>query len=564
MSQPITMLSKPVVAMPPAVAAFFSRATPRRIRPVHAVAAVIILVVFVLTRSPPETNPIPNIYSYTDNRPPRPITDLFHSKPSTEAAWLDELTDRHVISKDVRYYSVRIKPHLNSSRPTMSDIESNFMHNGFRGVRSDTYNLRLNAEYSLNLPIAESPRQASVDASQILFGISSSYDRITRQDGAFILDWTRWLTDGNGSSNGASLILTLRLGTEHEVRTIKKKLQDVGIDALVRADDAADSPTRYFDLLEQLELGKSGSGFQNSGEKQYLALVDDDVFFPDMTHLVERLKKYNPEEEYYIGAPSERADWVADPDQTVTFGGGAVFLTPPALTAISKLPCMKSQESKNPLQGYISQWDHLLYNCVTSESNLTMHVLPSFYLPSDEIYGHYFFNYDLGIAPLALHQSRNRHLLDPGKATALHPHLNPATFLQRYRFADDWVLVNGHTLSHYPDGQGTAFLGSDAVSSPDFEARAAATLPLNSNLAVDDEGRDPHNWSVTTWSGSRRIWKFIDSRSDASNGEVWQAYVRRRGEPGEYTDNRRNEDKAGTDYVVVLIWESLPGGSDEN
>ncbi|CAI4210612.1 unnamed protein product [Parascedosporium putredinis] len=422
---------------------------------------VIILVVFVLTRSPPETNPIPNIYSYTDNRPPRPITDLFHSKPSTEAAWLDELADKHVISKDVRYYSVRIKPHLNSSRPTMSDIESNFMHNGFRG-------------------------QASIDASQILFGISSSYDRITRQDGAFILDWTRWLTDGNGSSNGASLILTLRLGTEHEVRTIKRSFR---------------IPTRYFDLLEQLELGKSGSGFHNSGEKQYLALVDDDVFFPDMTHLVERLKKYNPEEEYYIGAPSERADWVADPDQTVTFGGDLRSLL---------------------------------------------------------------FNYDLGIAPLALHQSRNRHLLDPGKATALHPHLNPATFLQRYRFADDWVLVNGHTLSHYPDGQGTAFLGSDAVFSPDFEARAAATLPLNSNLAVDDEGRDPHNWSVTTWSGSRRIWKFIDSRSDASNGEVWQAYVRRRGEPGEYTDNRRNEDKAGTDYVVVLIWESLPGGSDEN
>lgn len=552
-------MSKPLITFPPALAAFFSRATPRRIRPVHAVLAIIILVVFFLTRTSPETNPLPSIYDYTDNRPPRPITDIFLSRTSAEATWLDELVDRHAIPKDVRYYSVRIKPHLNDSRPTMTDVEANFMHNGFRGVRSDSYNLRLNAEHTVQVPIAKGTKQVDVDASNLLFGISSSYDRITRQDDALILDWTRWLTDGKGSSNGASLVLTLRLGTDHEVRTIKRKLEDVGIDAIVTSDDAPDSPTRYFDLIEHLAIRESAKGFENSGEKRYLAVVDDDIFFPDMSQLVERLKKYNHEEEHYIGLPSERADWVADPDETVTYGGGAVFLTPPAATKIAQLPCLRAQDTKDPLQGYVSQWDHLVYDCVSNYTKLTMHVLPSFYLPSDEIFGHYFFNYDLGIAPLTLHRPRNRHLLDPGKATALHPHLNPSTFLQRYRFADDWVLVNGYTLSHYPDGQDTAFLGSDAVSSPDFEARAAATLPLNTNLAVDDEGRDPREWSVTTWAGSRRVWKFADARTDPATGEVWQAYVRRRGDPGVYTDGRRNEDKAGSDYVVVLIWEALPG-----
>ncbi|MBE3044785.1 hypothetical protein IMZ48_19940 [Candidatus Bathyarchaeota archaeon] len=50
---------------------------------------------------------------------------------------------------------------------------------------------------------------------------------------------------------------------------------------------------------------------------------------------------------------------------------------------------------------------------------------PSFYLPSNESFGHCFFDYDLGIVPLAFHRARNHYLLDAEITTALPPLLDP-------------------------------------------------------------------------------------------------------------------------------------------
>lgn len=557
------MYSAPFLSKATAVV---SRAVPRRIRPVHALLLVIVVSVVFLSRPGgrhPKTNPLPSIYTYTDGKTSRPWSELLlPAKVAPETAWLNEVVDANGLPKDVRYYSVRIKPRLNDSRPTVSQVDTPFMQGGFRGIRSDHEGLRLQAEHTIHVPVAPGTRMAEVNASPLLVGISTSFARVTRDGDATITDWTRWLTNGDGKSNGASLVLTLRQADSRQVEVVKEKLEKAGIDAIVEGEEAEDSPTRYLDLIRQLTVRTSSKGFENSGEKKYLAVLDDDTFFPDVAELLRRLEKFDAKEEHYIGLPSERADWVADPDETVTFGGGAVFFTPPAAVKVSQLPCLgmnsTSAEDKESLRiGYTSQWDHLLYDCVSNHTQLTMHVLPSFYLPSDESFGHYFFDYDLGIAPLALHRARNRHLLDPGKATALSPLLSPQTFLQRYRFSDDWVLVNGHTLSHYTGGSSTAALGSAAVHKPDYENRAKKMKPLNSNLAVEAEGRDPKGWDVVTWAGSRRIWNLIDARRDLARNEVWHAYVRRKGDEGEFTDRRRNEDRSGSDYVIVLIWEAL-------
>lgn len=560
------MYSKPFLSK---AAAILSHAVPRRVRPVHALLLVIIVSVVFLSRPRHQPkNAVPSIYQHTDGKTSRPWSELLlPNKIPPETAWLNEVVESAGLPKDVRYYSVRIKPHLNDSRPTVSHVETPFMQGGFRAVRSDKEGLRLQAEHTIPMPIAPGTPMSEVDAGSLLVGISTSFARVTRDDDAIITDWTRWLTNGDGKSNGASLILTLRQADDRQVEIVKEKLEKAGIDALVSGEEAEDSPTRYLDLIRQLTVRTSAKGFENSAEKKYLGVLDDDTFFPDVGELLKRLQKYDANEEHYIGLPSERADWVADPDETVTFGGGAVFFTPPAATKVSQLPCLgtgtnangTSAEQENLRLGYTSQWDHLLYDCISNYTQLTMHVLPSFYVPSDEAFGHYFFDYDLGIAPLALHRARNRHLLDPGKATAISPLLNPQTFLQRYRFSDDWVLVNGHTLSHYPRGSSTAALGSAAVHKTDYENRYKKMKPLNSNLELDDEGRDPKGWDVVTWAGSRRIWNLVEARRDLENNEAWHAYVRRKGEPGEFTDRRRNEDKSGSDYVVVLIWEAVQG-----
>lgn len=555
------MISKPSF---PNATALLSRAVPRRVRPVHALLILLIVSILFLSRpsAPQPAKAPPNIYKQTDGKTSRPWSDVGRpARVAPETAWLRDVAEAHGLPNDLRYYSARIKPTLNDTRPTVSHVETPFVQGGFRGVKVNKDGLRLSAQHTIPVPIAPGTPLAEVDAGPLLFGISTSYARVTRDNDATIADWARWLTNGEGKSNGASLVLTLRQADEMQVETVKFKLAMAGIDAVVEADDAEDSPTRYLDLLRQLTNG-TAAGLESTAEKKYVAVLDDDTFFPDVGRLLARLGDFDPQQEHYITLPSERADWVADADETVTFGGGAIFFTRPAAARVSKLPCLGgdelSDEEREALRvGYTSQWDHLLYDCVSAHTDLTMRVLPSFYVPSDEAFGHYFFDYDLGIAPLALHRPRTRHLLDPGKATALSPLLNPATFLQRYRFSDDWVLVNGHTLSHYPRGSSTAALGSTVVHKADYENRAKAMRPLNDNVVVEDEGRDPKGWDVVTWAASRRIWNLVDARRDKETGEVWQAYLRRKGEPGEYTDKRRNEDKAGTDYVVVLIWEGL-------
>ncbi|MBE3041394.1 hypothetical protein IMZ48_02180, partial [Candidatus Bathyarchaeota archaeon] len=195
--------------------AVLSRAVPRRIRPVHALLLVIVVSVVFLSRSgrhtppPKTTNPIPNIYTHTDGKTSRPWSELLlPSKVPPETAWLNEVVDAAGLPKDVRYYSVRIKPSANDSRPTMSHVDKAFMQGGFRAIRSDNEGLRLHAEHTIPMPVAPGKRMTEVDAGPLLFGISTSFARVTRDGDATILDWTRWLTNGEGKTNGASLVLT--------------------------------------------------------------------------------------------------------------------------------------------------------------------------------------------------------------------------------------------------------------------------------------------------------------------------------------------------------------------
>ncbi|SPN99605.1 uncharacterized protein DNG_02457 [Cephalotrichum gorgonifer] len=565
------MLSKPLLSR---VMTIFSRVTPRRIRPVHALLILVVISVVFLSRSRhnhPGQAANQSAFTYTDGQTSRPWEEVGTPPPpprvAPETAWLNDVVDAAGLPKDVRYFSLRIKPELNETRPTMTFLDEPFMHSGFRGVRSDS-DVKLAADRTVHLPIAPGPKMTEVDASSLLFAISTSYARLTRDGDAIIRDWTRWLTNGKRKTNGANLVLTLRQADKTQVETISEKLKKAGIQAMVSAEEAADSPTRYMELIRFLAVRTTAKEFEAFSQKKYLAVIDDDTFFPDIGRLLEALKPFNPAEAHYIGMPSERSDWVVDAAQTVTYGGGAVFFTPPAAVKVSQLSCLgmgpvtqdeNGQEQIGPgTLGFTSQWDHLLYDCVSSYTGLKMQVLPSFYLPSDEKYGQHFFNYDLGIQPLTLHRPRNRHLLDPGKATSLSPLFNPSTFLQRYNFNDKWVLVNGYTLSHYAAGSSTARLGSPGAPAPNAERRVKNMRPLKPNLSIHEEGRNPGDWDVVTWAGSRRVWNFIDARRDMQTGEVWHAYVRRKDDAGEFTDNRRNEDKSGYDYVIVLIWEPLP------
>ncbi|TPX11970.1 uncharacterized protein E0L32_007273 [Thyridium curvatum] len=552
-----------------------------------------------------------------------------------EVTYLKYLSRTHGLTRDVSWFARRIQTTYGASkRLSMTEVSSSFMPHGLRRVNLDDYAVTLQADQGMKLSVGRSATPDQVDASGLLFGVSTTYTRLTYQNNTLIHDWERWLTDGHGRSNGAGLVLALHQATNAQLARITELLQAGAIDAtVIPAEAGADNPARYGQLVEQLLRRHDGAG-AGGRQAKYLAIVDDDVFFPSMDRLLRKLSKFSPAEEYYIGAPSDRqSDWVVERNTTLTYGGGAVFLTPPMAERVAGLRCLvgggSSSGSSNDEddddyrsstlsptppsssshgtrgEAGTEQWDEELYRCVSRRTRTDLHVLPSLYAPSDdELYhadGISNEGYGSGVPALALHHYRNWHRFEAGRGHQVASACGEDCFLQRFRFADGWVLVNGFTLSHYPDGVEAVPLrkkqkqqqqqqqqkqkeaadaatsvaaakgkGKDAsakdhhkmVTQTSTQPRGAPAVDKRLVIVDDDGDRRAGEIKVVAWRGPKRTWRLLDSRIGAG-GEVWQAYVKRRGASSAYDLDDRwygdtfhtDEQPAGEDSVIVLIWE---------
>lgn len=524
------------------------------------IAAIFVIITVILSLIYLRPSLQRNKYKYTDgktNLGPTWRENVLSQGLSTEGAYLANLMRKHGLTKDIPFSSIRIRTSQLPGTPSMIEMKPKFMPDGLKRVRVDVENLQLKTEKHLQLTSSKSSMPDNINASSLLFGISTTYSRITYSNHSMIADWQRWFTNGKGKSNGASLMLVLHHASPSETQDVLGKLVSIGIDVtVVTSVDGRDMTTRYIHMIRELAhrvtaLSKEGK------EKRYLALVDDEVFFPNMGHLLDKLSNYNHRKEYYIGAPSERPDWVIERNSTTTYGGGAVFLTPPAADTLSRLPCLKNAEKVS-----ITQWDLLLRECVTKHTSLDMHILTSFYNPRDNV-SVLAPPYEAGISPLALHHYRSRHRFPPGKAHLVTSICGEECFLQRYKFRDNWVLVNGYSISEYPDGIDVTSTrkrkGKALVVRPDH--RETQLLGVGRRLIVDPPPANERK--LVTPRGRKRSWRFLDS-AVAENGEVWQAYVKRRTSTTDRIDGderlesdivRTKEEPSEVDSVIVLIWE---------
>ncbi|KAK1978520.1 hypothetical protein LZ30DRAFT_598981 [Colletotrichum cereale] len=466
--------------------------------------------------------------------------------------YLRVLAERNNLTHTISWISQRIKamPEATERLPT-THIKRKLARDGFRNLRWDDENVgpETGGDVSV-LPVPKSPGPATVDASSLLFGVSTSYIRLTYDGDSLIRDWQRWLTNGRGSSNGATIVVSLHQATSRQAWEIYHRLQDAGIDATVVPLDASlDDTSRYVDMVTVL-LDVNEALAEQGHPKRYLGLVDDDVFFPTPGQLVSRLSKFDASSPYYFGLPSERPDWFVKNDTAVTHGGGAVFFTPPAALIVSHLPC-RPQEG---FTGNFTRWDSVLHDCVADHTDLPFHVLPSFYSPTDALYTMQASTYDLGVSPLTLRHSRFRHGLNPGRAHLVTSVCGEACFLQRFHFGDSWVLVNGYSITHYCGGLDVVPMTGDAELLGPMQYGHEAEMPLGEGIVLGEAGERKE---VVTWKGTRNVWQFLDAVAVGERGEVWQAYVKRRGTSGFMEGEVDDEDGDGDhlDSVIVLVWE---------
>ncbi|OAQ69061.1 glycosyltransferase family 31 protein [Pochonia chlamydosporia 170] len=467
-----------------------------------------------------------------------------------EEEYLERLIDHYGLANFTKWQAWRVQ----SSEQTLdlspiTDIHANFQPHWDTPKTIDLSNptsADLRAAKRMELPIHNNKAQDKMYGATFLFGISTSYQRIIDKDWAVLRAWKRWLTKSDGTSNGAGLVLMLDNATEKQLNDIDKALHDAGIDAYATATAEPTSKTRrYYELIRVMKT--YGATLAASGqEKRWFGVVEDTIFFPNLHYLQERLSTYDTSEQLYIGIPSEKQDWQQEGKSVTTNGGGAIFLTRQAVSLIPKLPCMETDASAGP-PFRAQKWDVVLKHCVKRWAGMDMHVIPAFYSPHDSNYKPHLESHETGSRPLLLHDYQDRHRLDVGMAHLVTDVCGEACFMHQYLFHDNWVVINGVSISHHPDG-----LNRYHRHEGEDEGNAfgnAEHTPVSGQIVMNEDKveRRPLNWT-----GRRDVWKLIDS-AKAANGSIWQAYLKKGTKPA----NKGNEgdESEELDSVIVLIWE---------
>ncbi|KAG6041371.1 hypothetical protein E4U41_004675 [Claviceps citrina] len=499
-----------------------------------------------------------------------------------EEEYLERLTDLYGLSNFTKWQAWRVTLSEQSlDMEPITDMHASFQPHADMSKVVDVNNPSvsdLRASKRMELPPHSSPTQSKTHGSAFLFGVSTTYERIADKDWAVLRAWKRWLTDGNGSSNGAGLVLMLDNASPKQLDALDKMLQEAGIDAYVTSTaEPTSKARRYYELVRVFKT-YGATLAASSHAKHWFGLVEDTIFFPSLAYLRDRLSSYKVDDQLYIGIPSERSDWRLEGDALTTDGGGAVMLTQRIVSLVPKLPCL---EADNPAPSFQAQrWDVVLRECVEREAELTMHVVPAFYSPRDDDAGdsrrRQLESYETGMRPLVLHDYQERHGLDVGMAHLVTDICGEACFMHQYLFRDDWALINGVSISHHPDGlahhprhhrhhsNSVNNINSNSNSNSNsnnnnnnnnnnhnnhnnhnhnhhslgekeemdareerqagFGLAPAKTSPLVSDQILINEAKIDRR--PLDWTGRREVWKLVDS-ARVPSGSVWQAYLKR-------------------------------------
>lgn len=459
---------------------------------------------------------------------------------SPEEQYLARLSREFKLTNETEWLSWRIR-HSKDAAPwtAVNRVRQKFGSHGANVVFTEKPNpLDLRVAHRMELPVPGDVTSKGYNGSDLVFGVTTTYAKIMDREGALLRSWTRWLTDGYKKSNGASLVLMLDQSNDDQAKEIEDILRVNGVDAQVMAPmDRMSVTKRYHELARVFRSFSAVLSSSGGAVKRWFALVEDDIFFPDITYLQDRLAPYKASDEVYIGLPSEQDDWqTMQADTITTYGGGAVFLTHSALDSLSKLSCFDMPELRDRF--HAKRWDVLLRDCFTRNTELGMQIMPSFYNPENSTNNSKIDAYESGIRPLVLHGGMERHGMDVNTAH-LVTNVCSGCFMRRYVFHDNWVLSVGVSISQHFDklDYGIKHAKSDRL------AEESTRPSISPELVIDDAGVDR---TALTWTENRWVWRFADSVM-SDDGAVWQAYINKA------VDEQSPDD---IDSVIILVWEA--------
>lgn len=387
-------------------------------------------------------------------------------------------------------------------------------------------------------PVPRSPFPAAANASDFMFGVSTTYQRFTDPRTSPVNEWSYWLTDGSGHSNGGKLVLMLLDASDAELQEARRRLAEAGIDADVRRSDASlIMAVRYLALVPQMYAHPERS----SGGKKWLVVCDDDTFFPSLHALADRLAEYDHERPMYVGALSEDVNNVAR-HGSQAFGGAGVFLSVPMARLVADRydACRTEDKVRESDTGWGPQGDILLRKCIYEHSDVRLTVLRGLW--QLDVMGDASGFYESGVRPLSLHHFRGGiwHVARPWQSTKVAHACGEACALQRFRTADGFVVANGYSVALYPRGIDFDLGQVEAT----FHA-APEDRGWNLDFALGPQRPSLHR------TGRKMAWDLLDA-ARLADGCVSQVYVRRRADARWTLPD--GEPMAARDGVVELVW----------
>lgn len=420
-------------------------------------------------------------------------------------------------------------------RKRMTKLSQNLLNGAFKTVDINKRHAEISCDAPLEIQVTASGLPSTANASDFMFGVSTTFKRFMDPETTPINEWIFWLTDSRGHSNGGKLLLMLLDASDDELQQVANMLGDVGIDVDVyHSDSSLEMAVRYLSLVPTLYTHPDVSS------KKWLVTCDDDTFFPSMHGLVSKMKTFDHSREMYIGTLSEDTG-ALERHGSQAFGGGGVFLSVPMAEKITKLysSCITEQKILESNSGWGPQGDIILRKCIYENTDTRLTTVWDLW--QEDFFGHPAGFYEWGIKPLSLHHYRGGgwHIAKPGQYAKIAHSCGEDCTLQRFQTKDNFI-ISGYSIAQYPEGVG-------------FDTnQVEATL----HAAPEDRG-----WNLDFMMGPQRpnlertgkkiAWELEESDVQA-DGSVSQTYIRKKND--ERWVHADKQPMSNIDGVIELVW----------
>jgi hypothetical protein len=493
--------------------------------------------IFVFFTLRPPTDHVRRITNHVDHvqKSPEPT---FVPDCSVNATHLQSLQQRYNLDEQIEYGRRYVRFHRQDiQRKSLTRLNQVLFPTAFDTIDIQNPPSITTCLKPLEVPVPRSPYPRTVDASDLLFGISTTYGRLNDPRTSPLKEWAHWLTDGRGRSNGAGLILRLVDASDSELEHTRRTMAALGMDVKVYASNSSiHMAQRYLSLLPALYNDPSRK------HRKWLAMCDDDTFFPSMHTLLDRLSTYDHRTDLYIGTLSEDTNNIKR-HGSQAFGGAGVFFSLHLASVITQFhdECGTDQKLAESNTGWGPQGDILLRKCIYENTEVRLTMLRD--LHQLDIQGDPSGFYEAGLAPLSLHHFKGGvwHWAKPYEGAQIIHGCGEACYLQRFLTNDDFIISNGYSVAYYPYG---------------------IQFDVNQMERTFSAAPDDYGWNLDFMLGPQRgslaktgrkvAWELQESDIQP-DGSVRQTYIRT-AKDRRWTEGPGGKQMFEKDGIVELIW----------